>query len=436
MNESSPELFETPVTLEAEAVDPIREAARELEPQMREWYADFHTDPELGGEEFRTAEQIKHFLEEEEIEVLGEGIGGTGIVAVVRGTNHDTTVALRADMDALPIQEIDTHAIRSQTPGVMHACGHDAHTAGLMGGAKILQSLAKEGNLTGDVLLLFQPSEEKSHQKESGAVKMVRYLEQHKLRDNIDAFLGLHVYREKERGVVLLKDGVQSASSGEVDITLKAPSGHIKNAYDQPNLHMIFSEVTTRLSELFRPLAENNEALVASARTTYQGTAYNVLPTEAESTWVVRIASPLYKDISQDIVHKMQEIVQEVVEKQKGSEKIEVTLQRRPGYRPIIHRDPQVIARASDAARAVIPGCEISEEMTLGGEDFSFYLEELRGKEIPGAFLMVGAANTEEGIPRGPHHTPDFEIDQSVLVDLAALHVSFALRTLNNKESH
>jgi amidohydrolase len=420
-----------------EIVERVLEQSREIEPQMKEVYRDLHEHPELGGEEFRTAERVKEYLNKHGIEIVGDKIGGlrgkegTGIVGRIRGKEGGPTVALRADMDALPVREREGHEPRSQNDKTMHACGHDAHTSGLLGGATILKDLAGRGELPGDVLLIFQPSEEKAHEKESGAVRIIRFLEKQGLREKIDAFLGLHVRSDMERGRVNVKEGIQMGSSGEVDITLKGSGGHIMNAYEKPNLHLMFSEITTRLSEAFRPLAEKKEALVASARTIYDGSGYNVLPAAAESTWVVRVASPLYKDISSDIIENIRGVVQETVKKYAAKDDIKISITQRPGYRPVIHRSPELVELAARAANRVIPEVRRSEDLEMAGEDFSFYLEELRGKEIPGVFMMVGAANPEKGIPKVPHHSPDFRIDQDVIKDLAALHVVFTLEAFS-----
>ncbi len=432
--ESSP-----PIETKSDVSPEIMELANEVEPQMREWYADFHAHPELGGEEHRTAEKIIGYLQSLGIEIVGEQIGGlkgaegTGIVAIIKGKEGGPTIALRADMDALPVQERGDHECQSETPGVMHACGHDAHTSGLLGAAAIMKKLAERGKLPGNVVLMFQPSEEKAHQKESGATRMVDFLERKGMRKDIDAFFGLHVRSDMERGHINVRDGVQTASSGEVDITLTAPGGHIINTYDVPNLHLIFSEINLRLAEIFRPLAGKHEALVASARTKFEGSGYNVLPASAESTWVVRVASPLYKQISADIRAQIRTVVEESVKKYspgEQAEKVGVKVTPRHGYRPIIHRSPELVSAAATAAEKVIPGCRRTENMEVAGEDFSFYLEKLRGKEIPGVFVMVGAANPEGGIPKVPHHSPDFKIDQAVLGDLAALHTAFSLQAM------
>jgi amidohydrolase len=418
-------------------IDSILERSREVQPEMEQWYQDFHEHPELGGEEVRTAGEVKKYLENLGIEIIGEGIGGSGIVARIKGQEGGPTIALRADMDALPIEEVTDHTPRSQEHGKMHGCGHDAHTAGLMGAAKILCELKEQNKLGGDVVLLFQPSEEKAHQKESGAVKMVKFLEENGLRDKIGAFFGAHVFAEEERGYINVKDGVQMASSGEIDIILRGPGGHIMNINELPDLHNVFSKITVRLSEIFQPLNQKQEALVGSARTKYEGSGYNVLPASAESTWVVRVTSPLYKEISREVSEQIKKVVDDVVQEESKNKdtsrgNITVEVKKRHGYRPVVHRDPGLVEIAAQSANATVKNTRRDEKLLMGGEDFSFYLGKLRDKEIPGVFVMVGAANSEKGIPKVPHHSPQFQIDQGITEELAALHSVFTIKTLEH----
>lgn len=422
----------------SETIEHIIERVREIEPEIIEQRTQIHENPELGGEEEQTAARVKTYLEELGIEIIGENIGGSGqgvragkeghgIVAIVRGQEGGPTVALRADMDALPITEPEENEPCSKNEGVMHACGHDVHTSSLMGAANVLKTLADKGELEGDVVLLFQPSEEKAHQKESGAVKMVKFLEESGLRDKIGAFYGLHVLNEP-RGTINVKEGVFTASSGEIDIKLTAPGGHVMGAYESPNLHRLFSRVTVELSDVFEPLAKQNEALVASTRTNYEGSGYNVLPAEAESTWTVRVSSEMYKQISRDIITRIKEVVNRVIAED-GSDEVGVEVVRRPGYRPIIHRDSKLVAEVESSAEAVLNGrvgkFQNDQKQFLGGEDFSFYLEEFRGKQIPGVFVMVGAAAGRESVT--PFHSPKFSVDENAVGDLAAIHASFAV---------
>ena len=413
----------------------ILETANEIEPELMEIYHDFHENPELGGQEYRTSQKVSTFLKDLGIEIIGEKVGGlrgkegTGIVARIKGKNQEAAIALRADMDALPMAENENNPHKSKNPGVMHACGHDAHTTGLMGAAKILKQLADDGDLPNDVYLIFQQNEE-SYEKGSGAAQIVRFMEKKGLRKNIRAFFGLHVFSELERGNVKVRHGAQLASGGQIDIKATAPGGHVMNAYEQPNLHLIFSEITVRLSKLFRDKAKKKEALISSPRTRYEGTAGNILPTEAESSWTVRITSPDYKQISKQVLQDVKKVVGEVVAKSPEAEKVKVEIKGMQGYRPVLNRSKELVEIAEKSAGGIIPSIKIDREVLMAGEDFSNYMEKLRGLEIPGVFMLVGAANKAKNIPPVTHHNPNFRIDEGVLKDVAALYCDLAVSTM------
>ncbi|HEY4479260.1 MAG TPA: amidohydrolase [Candidatus Paceibacterota bacterium] len=360
--------LDAPSGAETGIIPTALERVRELQPEMEERYVDFHEHPELGGQEVETARKIEQYLGQCGIEIKATGIGiereagegkawskGTGIIGYIKGQDGGPTIALRADMDALPINETDKNPHHSKTPGISHACGHDLHSASLMGAAKTLQELAEKKQLPGNVVLLFQPSEEKTFQKESGAVQMVRALEENGLRDEIKAVLGLHVYRQLERGVYNLVDkGVQISSSGEIDILLSAPGGHVKDAYVLPNLNLIQAEITSRLHKEFEHLGLAQKGVIASTNTEFEPRGYNVLAERSKANWVVRIASEDYKDISQEALGKIKKVVDEVVA-EFGKDKVNVELKPRPGYRPIVHREVDVTKLANDAVQAARP---------------------------------------------------------------------------------
>jgi metal-dependent amidase/aminoacylase/carboxypeptidase family protein len=264
---------------------------------------------------------------------------------------------------------------------------------------------------------------------------MIKFLEKSGLREKIDAFFGLHVYRDLERGAFNIKDGVQLASSGEVDIRLESAGGHVIDAYDEPNLNRILSEISVKLHDIFEPLYRGGEGLVASTRTDYPKGGYNVLPSSGEATWVVRIASEeLYREMSQEVFEQIREVVREIVERH-GKEKVEVSVRKRAGYRPVVHRDPELVELSAETAEEVLPDARRVPGTIMGGEDFAFYLEDLRGRQIHGTFMMVGGANPEKGIPLGKHHAEDFRIDPEILQELAAIHVTSVHRAIEHFQS-
>lgn len=427
------------------------ERAAEIYPEMEAKYMDFHENPELGGQEIETSRKVAEYLESLGIEIVGRNIGltkedtrekkegfdktsvGTGVVAIIRGTPGGKTVALRADMDALPVKEDPANPVKSKFEGKMHACGHDIHTTALLGAAKILKEMADKGELPGDVVLMFQPSEEKTHQKESGAVQMVKFLQTSGLRSRIDAFFGQHVYSQQERGTVNVKEGIQSSSSGEVDIRLEGKGGHVIDIFggEVANLNVIFSEIHTRLHKIFKPLFDKNKSIVASTRTDFEMPGgYNVIPSSGESTFVVRISDENYRPIAQSVLAQIKAVVEEVVQEY-APDKVNVKISPRMGYRPIVHRDEKLVAITRQSGKQVVSEPVFTEEFMPGGEDYSFYLEELRGRQIPGVFAMVGGANSKKGIPKVAHHARNFKVDPEVLKEMSALHVAFSLNFLS-----
>src|SRR3989344_1736860 len=416
------------------------ERAAEIQSEMEKVYEDLHENPELGGQEVRTSGKVLKYLESLGIEVVGKNIGlnregekksqGTGIVARISGKKSGPTIALRADMDALPILESKKNPHISKNDGVMHACGHDIHTTSLLGATKILKEMADKGELDGNVLLLFQPSEEQTYQKESGAVQMVKFLEEQGLRKDINAFFGLHVMRDMERGNINVKEGVQLASSGRIDISLQAKGGHVMNAYKSPNLSSIFSKIQTKLESVFKPKHDKGEMLVASTRVDYPKGGANVLPSSAQSPWVIRITSEGYKELKQEEITEIKSVVSEVL-KESGQDEVTAAYTVAPGYRPTVHRDKALVDISKQTSKDVLGNPTLKEETIMGGEDFNFYMEELRGRQIPGVFMMVGGANEKAGIERGDHHTPDFRVDPKVLQEMSAIHASFVINYFN-----
>jgi amidohydrolase len=441
-NPSNQETPENQHEQEQPIVDFILEKSREIEPSMVRNYTAIHENPELGGEEYETAARIKQQLEDLGIEILGESIGlkgsqghyefsGTNLVARIAGKEDGPTIALRADMDALPIQETESNLPRSKKENVMHACGHDAHVAGLLGAAEILKELADRKELDGNILLLFQSNEEHINQKEGGAVQIIKFLEEKGLRKDIDAFFAQHVFTLLERGQLEFKEGTQLASVGEVNITLKGPGGHIFNVYDKPSLNRILSNATAKLDDVFKEMYNQKIALVASPMPIYKGGKGNILPSEAESTFSVRITSPEYKEKFSEILQTIKNTIEETVQEEPDYKTVEVGIKVSAGTRPLVHRSSDLINLVDQSANEALTNYKHIEKGEMAGDDFAFYLEELRERQIPGLHVSIGAANSKEGYPKVGHHRGDFKIDPGVLKDMAALHATFAVNAIN-----
>lgn len=427
-------------------VDFVKIQARENFEEIQNVYNTIHENPEVGGEEFETAKLVKDFLQNLGVEIVGENIGGTGIVAKIYGS-EGPTIALRADMDALLQQENEENFPKSKNNGVMHACGHDAHTAGLLGAAKMLKKLADEKKLNGSVVLLFQPNEDKAVTSKSGAVEMVKFLEKSGLRDEIKAFFGQHVSSQLERGQILLADDIQMAGSGFFDLKVKTKGGHGMEAKVLPDIDLILSDIKVKVSQAMEKYWEQDSALVESMGPKISKlVADNTLLSEGGRTWVLRTKSHEYKNISKEAYAEIRKIIVESINKHTEAVKnraeskglptdgenmtVEIKMDIRPNYRPVFHRDQNLVKLADQSAGQSLDNYQRINRGIMASEDFSFYLEKFRDKQIDGVFVLVGAANSENGYGKTAHHSSGFKFDPGVLSDISTLHAMFVLNGL------
>lgn len=424
----------------------IERRSIEVLPEMLENYNSIHENPELGGQEFETAKKVKEYLEKLNIEILGEGIGGAGLVARIAGDKNGPTIALRADMDALLVEEDKNNSPRSNKDGVMHACGHDLHTVGLMGGAKIINELAQAGELPGNVILLFQSNEDQAISKQSGAVQIVKFLEKSGLRSDIKAFFAMHAFSMLERGEVVLADKRQTAGIGFVDVKLSARGGHGIDIKTLPDIDYMLSAMKLKIADEFENNWLKGEGIIDSMAPKTDFKAENIMLSAGERKWVLRITAENYKEVSVEAIAKIKEIAQQVIDSHLSAVKsridatgakrsdedlvVNVEIKSKQNYRPIMHRDQDLVGVANDTAAEMLPNFQRHNRDIPAGEDFSFYLEDFRGQEIPGVFMLVGAANSAKGYEKKPHHSSVFSVDPEVTKDLAGLHADFAVRAL------
>ena len=429
------------------SVSALKERVNEMMPNMLEQYKTIHENPELGGQEFETAKLIKAELEKMGIKILAEGLGGAGIVAEIIGKEDGPTIALRADIDALQMTENPEHEIKSNVPGKMHACGHDMHTVALLGAAKILKEMADSEKLEGKVILIFQSNEEKAVDRKSGAIPVIKFLEESGIRKNIKSFFSLHVLAMLERGTMVLADDVQYAGSSFVDVKLKTVGGHGSEIKILPDIDYILSDIKVKVADALVDYYERDEAVVDSMapKTTYE--ADNIILSSGGRSWIVRVMTGDYSRVSKEIHDKIKQIVNESVSSHlkktleraevKGLKKdtanydVELDINIKPNTRPTIHRDENLVKIVAKSGQSVLSDFKRVNKGSLATDDFSFFLEEFRGLEIPGVYTAVGGANKEKGYPGKSHHSPDFALDPDVIKDLTELHVTTVLNTLN-----
>ncbi len=380
-------------------IDPVSEA-KKIEKEIITWRRDFHMHPELGYEEERTSKIV-----EEHLRGWGYSIKrvGTGIIAEIG--DGEKTIALRADMDALPIQEENDVSYKSKIPGKMHACGHDAHTAMLLGAGKIIAEHVEEFN--GRVRLIFQPAEEGGN----GAVKMI----EGGALEGVDAIFGFHVWMDLPSGLIGIREGPFLAGAGIFGGKVIGKGGHGASPHETVDPIPITAEAILALQTVTSRNVPPIETGVVSVTSIHGGTAFNVIPEEVEFKGTFRFFKP---EIGELIQSRMREIL-EGVTKAHGA-KYEISIEELTP--PTINSKEMVDFARSVAQKYGLRYGDVPP--TMGAEDFSFYLQK-----IPGAFLALGIYNDEKGIVH-PHHHPKFDVDEDVLYLGTAMEVALALEFL------
>jgi amidohydrolase len=355
-----------------------------------------HEHPELGFEEFETAKFVAERLAALGVEDIRTGINVTGVTGLIRGTaegpGRDRCVLVRADMDALPIQEENQVDYRSKNDGVMHACGHDAHTSMLLGVARVLMD--RRDQFAGTVKLLFQPSEEAY---DGGAKGMI---EQGVMEDpHVDGCLGLHVSSRIATGRIAVMDVAKSAAADEFELTIQGKGGHGAYPHTTVDPVLVGAQIVVALQTLVSREVDPIDRAVVSACAFHAGEAFNVIPDTATIGGTVRTFKAETRDLLDTRIHAL---VTGIAEAMGAS----VSIRYRRGY-PSVVNDPRMANIVRDAARAAL-GEENLEEATpgMGAEDFSYFAQER-----PGCFFNVGTGNPEKD-SEWSHHHPRFDIDE------------------------
>ncbi len=392
----------------------IYEAAKQLHEQIRTWRRTIHRYPELSFTEHRTSGLVNKTLANLGIETETE-VAKTGVVGHIRG-GDGPVVGLRADMDALPIQEVNGTEFDSTRPGIMHACGHDAHTAMLLGAATILKRLADQGRLPGTVRLLFQPSEEA--QDEEGKSGGMRMVEEGAL-EGLDAVFGLHVDPVSDVGVVRTRSGPLLAAADKFQLVIQGKGGHAARPQDALDpiwlagqaIQAIHGIVSRRLGPL--------QVGVITIGQIHGGTVNNVIPETVTMEGTLRSFTPeVRKQLQEDLRRACR-----VVEAFGG--RFELTIHE--GYPPTV-LDETATQVMMEATREILGEEKVVEaEPITGAEDFSYMAQA-----APGSFLFLGVHNPNwEGYYNV--HTPQFRLDEDALPIGAAALASAAVKWLQEK---
>jgi len=383
---------------------PTEDSVRET---VISWRRHLHQNPELSFHEERTAQFVADTLALfGNLEIIRPT--PTSVVARLIGARPGPVLAMRADLDALPIEEKNTHDFVSRHPGVMHACGHDGHTSMLLGAAKVLG--ARKAELAGEVRFVFQHAEELNP---GGAEELVKA----GVMDGVEMIIGAHLWLPMPYGQVGVRSGALMASPDNFTITITGSGGHAAIPHETTDSIAIAAQVITNLQHIVARNVDPLASAVVSVTRIAGGTTYNVIPGQVELAGTVRTFDPALRA-------RMPELMKRIVGGVTAAHGASFTFEWDPGYRPVINDE-----KASDLLRRAVVralGSEVLVEAipTMGGEDFSAYQQQ-----VPGSFFFIGARNEERGITN-PHHHECFDIDERALDSGTRIFVAAALEML------
>ncbi|WP_201305445.1 M20 family metallopeptidase [Paenibacillus puerhi] len=390
----------------------IYEALEAAYPEMVEWRRYLHRHPELSYGETATAAFVAGKLRSWGLEVREQAGGGHGLVAVLRGARKGPTVALRADMDALPIQDEKGCDYASVVPGVMHACGHDAHTSTLLAVARTMSEHADL--LRGQVMFVFQPAEETTP---GGALGLI----EEGLLDQVDVMYGIHLWTPFEVGTAACKPGPAMAAADEFVIEIRGKGGHGGLPHEAVDSVFVASQLVVNLQSIVSRSADPTEPCVVSVGSIHSGTTFNVIAETAVLKGTVRTFD---KELRNKVRQRLETIVEQTCLMNGASYELDYKM----GYPPVINAAEEAERFARAAPRTF--GMERTKRspLIMAGEDYAYYLEK-----VPGCFMFVGAGNPAKGIVH-PHHHPKFDIDERSMLYAAQLFVDMTLDYMKTAE--
>lgn len=382
---------------------PIEQSIADVEPKVIEWRRHFHQYPELSNREYKTAEKIAAHLESLGMEVQ-TGIAHTGVVGILKGKKPGKVLALRADIDALPVTERAdlpfksevTTTFRGVETGVMHACGHDTHTAILMGVAEVL---SKHNDFAGTIKFIFQPAEEGAPPgEEGGAELMVK--EGVLSNPDVDAIFGLHIGSSQPINTLAYKSEGLLAASQSFEITVKGKQTHGSMPWGGIDPIMAAVKIIDGLQTIIsRESPLTQEAAVLSIGKIAGGVRSNIIPEEVQIVGTLRT---LDRGMQAMINRRMEEMVPAIA----AAYRAEATIEIEKGY-PITYNDPALTAQMVPSLKKAAGEKNVFEIGAItGAEDFSFFAQE-----VPGLYFFLGGMTPGNTTPF-PHHTPDFFIDE------------------------
>ena len=384
--------------------------AKRIEPEIVRTRRALHQHPELAYHEVETSKLVADMLESLGIKVR-RNVGGTGVVGVLKGAKAGRVVALRADMDGLPVHETSDVGFRSKVDGVMHACGHDTHIAMLLGAAKLLSKHKKE--LNGTVKFLFQPAEE--HGGRGGAKPMI---EDGAMKDpKVDFVFGLHIEATRKSGEFGVREGAIAAAPDTFKVKILGKGGHGSAPHETIDPIYVAAHVILALQGVSARMIDPVRPFVITIGAVHSGTKENIIPDVATLDGTIRTLDEATRKLAK---RKVVEVAKGVCRTFGASAEVEF---EKDAY-PVTVNDPETTQKVAAVLRG-IPGTRVRRvEAMLGGEDFSRFLQK-----APGVFYYLGTYNPAKGCT-APNHSSRFKVDEDVLkfgsVSLAAVALEFS----------
>lgn len=372
----------------------LRVRVQELTAELVAVRRDFHRWPELSFREVHTAARIASELHAMGLEVQ-TGVAKTGVVGLLRGGRPGgKTLLVRADIDALPLDEQNDVSYRSRNPGVMHACGHDAHMAMLLTAIRVLTELRED--LPGNLKFVFQPAEEGP----GGADLMI---EEGVLESpSVDAALGFHIWNELPVGVVGVRTGALMASSDEFEIVIEGQGTHAADPHLGVDAVVVAAHVLTALQSIVSRQISPLDSAVLSVGQIVSGSAHNVIAQKAHMSGTVRT-------FNEELRASMPQRISQLVDGVAMAFGATAHLEYRYQY-PVLSNSSEMTELVRKAAvRAIGAERVVTAEPTMGAEDMAYFL-----REVPGCYFLIGSANPDKGFDK-PHHHPQFDIDEDAL---------------------
>ncbi|UCE42516.1 MAG: amidohydrolase [Candidatus Aminicenantes bacterium] len=384
-------------------IDELKKETEALTSKLVAWRRDFHRHPETAFEEHWTASVLRKFLEDHDIPV--QVMAKTGLRGLLKGKPGGKTVALRADIDALPLKEDGDKEYISENPGAAHACGHDGHMAILMGVIELL--CRRKEVFQGSVVFLFQPSEERI----PGGAKLM--IEEGAL-EGVDAIFGLHLWQLLATGDVGLVKGAMMAQPDKFTIRIQGKGGHGSMPHQTVDPILVASHLVVNIQSIVSRNVDPLKPVVISFGTIEGGTIYNIIPEEVVLTGTVR-------SFDTDVQELSENRLKEIIDATCAAFGATADFQYEKGYPPVVNDETMVDFVAKIADEVFGKGKVKEIDPVMGGEDFAYFL-----KEVPGAFLFLGMGDRMEY----PHHHPAFDIDEKALPQATLLMTALALAYL------